>query len=131
MELDRVPVHKVHLHRRPNLNGYTLDVDHRRICPGYKAKQWDASTETAHIVNPSGADTCEEDTKDPDNSLTQSAWWAVPRPYKVIEGKDAQLVMAVATRSLAMAQIIITTISELTTTRRYPDARELGLGRHL
>ena len=69
------------------LEGYTLDVDHRRICPGYKTKQWDSS-QTAHIDDPDDADTCEEDTKDPDNSLTQSAWWAVPRPYKVIEGRS-------------------------------------------
>lgn len=68
------------------LTAYTLDVDHRRICPGDATKQWDASTDTAHIDDPpDDPDTCEEDTKDPDNSLTQSAWWAVPRPYKVIE----------------------------------------------
>ena len=72
------------------LTGYALDVDHRRICPGYKTKQWDNS-QTAFIADPAdGVDTCEEATKDPDNSLTQSAWWAVPRPYKVIEGKGCQ-----------------------------------------
>ena len=65
---------------------YNLDVDHRRICPGVTTEVWD-STDTAHIDDAS-EDSCEDATKAPDNGRTQSAWWAVPRPYKVIERRS-------------------------------------------
>ena len=65
------------------LEPYTLDVDHRKICPGVTTEVWDDSTDTAHIDDDS-EDSCEDATKAPGNGLMQSAWWAVPRPYKVI-----------------------------------------------
>lgn len=69
------------------LSSYTID-DERRICPGHDQLLW--NPQDAAYIDGETTDSCEDNTIATDDDLMQSAWWEVPRPYKVIEGRGCQ-----------------------------------------